>query len=71
MIHPDVTVTGSNLGSTFPFMKGWCSPAFPFNVYDRSKSVQSHDLHFPTVVGARTDDRHPPVSQPVIQGVFN
>jgi hypothetical protein len=27
---------GSNLRSTFPIIKGWCSPALPTNVYDLS-----------------------------------
>src|ERR1035441_5726359 len=35
------------------------------------KPVRSPDLHFPIVVGARADDRHPPVSRPVAQSVFD
>ena len=39
MIHPGVIVTGSNLRSTFPTIKGWCSPKLPTNVYDLSNPV--------------------------------
>jgi hypothetical protein len=35
------------------------------------KPVWSPDLHLPTVVLARTDDRHAPISRPVAQGVFD
>jgi hypothetical protein len=32
MFHPGVIVTGSNLRSTFPIIKRWCSPELPTNV---------------------------------------
>jgi hypothetical protein len=34
--HPRGIFVGSNLSSTLPITKGWCSPALPTNVYDRS-----------------------------------
>jgi hypothetical protein len=36
---PGATLAGSNLISTLAITKGWCSPALPTNVYDRSNSV--------------------------------
>jgi len=35
------------------------------------KPVRSQDLHFPSVVFARTDDRHPPISRSVVKSVFD
>ena len=34
--QPRTTLPGSNLTSTLAITKGWCSPALPANVYDRS-----------------------------------
>jgi hypothetical protein len=71
MAHPRLTPTGSSLSSTLVITEGWCSPALPTNVYGPLKSVRPQDLRFPTVVFARTDDRHSPVSRLVTQGVFH
>jgi hypothetical protein len=36
MVHSCGILAGSNLRSTLAITKGWCSPAFPANLYDRS-----------------------------------
>src|ERR1700733_198011 len=36
-----------------------------------AQHVRSEDLHSPTVVFARADDRHPPVSRSAAEGVFH
>ena len=42
--HPCCTFAGSNLISTFAITNGWCSPALPANVYDRSNPFAPRTL---------------------------
>jgi hypothetical protein len=71
MVHPCASFGGSNLLSTFTITKGWCSPALPTKAYDRSNPFGPQIFISPTVVFARTDDRHPPIFRPVAQMVFD
>jgi len=70
-LSPRATLAGSNLRSTFPNTKGWCSPALPTQCVGPLKPVRPPDLHLPTVVCARIDDQHQLISRPVTQGVFD
>ena len=54
----------------FPITKGWCPPALPSKIDDRSNPFGPRSS-FPTVVFARVDERHPPASGSATEGVFD
>ena len=69
--HRRAMFAGSNLVSTLAIAKGWCSPALPLKVHVRSNPFGPRTFISPTVVFARADDGHSPISWPVAQSVFD
>jgi len=49
-------LAGSSLTSNFPITIGWCSPAPPTKVYERSKPSGPSTFISPVVIGVRPDN---------------